>query len=83
MKNNILFITSRTDMGGGPKHLLQLIENINQEKYNVYLACPKDEPFFSKYREIVPDENFYFLKHSVNMLYLTFNVYFILLFSIR
>ncbi|MDE4776823.1 glycosyltransferase [Klebsiella pneumoniae] len=63
MKNNILFITSRTDMGGGPKHLLQLIENINQEKYNVYLACPKDEPFFSKYREIVPDENFYFLKH--------------------
>ncbi len=50
-------------MGGGPKHLLQLIENINQEKYNVYLACPKDEPFFSKYREIVPDENFYFLKH--------------------
>jgi len=63
MKKNILFITSRTDMGGGPKHLLQLIENINQEKYNVYLACPKDEPFFSKYHQIVPNENFYFLKH--------------------
>ena len=43
-------------MGGGPKHLYNLLEHLNQEKYKAYVAAPKDGEFFekfSKYAEVI------------------------------
>ncbi|MBA7847947.1 glycosyltransferase [Klebsiella sp. RHBSTW-00465] len=65
MKKKVLFITSRTDMGGGPKHLLQLIENIDNENFEVYLACPTNKPFYQRYQEKVDSGNFFLLEHRV------------------
>lgn len=48
---NILMITLRTDMGGGPKHILDLISVLKSDKIisgdNYFLASPLDEPFGS------------------------------------
>jgi len=39
----ILFITARTDLGGGPKHLLDLFKSLSQTE--IYLASPIEGPF--------------------------------------
>lgn len=41
---NILYITVRSDFGGGPKHVNQLIEKLC-DKYNIYVAAPINEPY--------------------------------------
>lgn len=40
-------------MGGGPKHLYDLSSNL--KNIDVYIAAPKEEPFYSKYKEIGKD----------------------------
>jgi glycosyltransferase involved in cell wall biosynthesis len=40
-KINILFITVRSDIGGGPIHVSDLIDNLDQDKYNIFLSCPR------------------------------------------
>jgi glycosyltransferase involved in cell wall biosynthesis len=40
----ILFISSRADIGGGPKHLLQLISNL-PPNFTIYTAAPKNYHF--------------------------------------
>jgi glycosyltransferase involved in cell wall biosynthesis len=51
---NILIITARSDLGGGPKHVLQLIQNFAQnERLKIHLASPKQEPFYPKYLKYV------------------------------
>lgn len=54
---NILFITLRSDPGGGPKHLELLVRNISK-KYNIFIASPEDEPFYSKFNEASPNPVF-------------------------
>ena len=44
MHKNILAITSRSDLGGGPKHLFDLISS-NESKYNYFLALPEGSNF--------------------------------------
>jgi glycosyltransferase involved in cell wall biosynthesis len=39
----ILFITARTDLGGGPKHVLDLLKSLNN--VDAFLAAPIEEPF--------------------------------------
>jgi glycosyltransferase involved in cell wall biosynthesis len=39
----ILFITARTDLGGGPKHVLDLLKSL--KGVDAFLAAPLDEPF--------------------------------------
>jgi glycosyltransferase involved in cell wall biosynthesis len=39
-KINILYITVRSDIGGGPIHINELIKYIDRKKYNVFLGCP-------------------------------------------
>ena len=46
---NILFITVRSDYGGGPRHIDQLI-NLLPPSYTIYIACPqKGEPYSIKW----------------------------------
>ncbi|MDO9181454.1 MAG: glycosyltransferase [Bacteriovorax sp.] len=42
---NLLMITVRTDLGGGPKHILDLIKVLKTTKRNFYLASPLTLPF--------------------------------------
>lgn len=46
---NILYITVRSDFGGGPRHVAQLISNLS-EKYKIYLAAPYGEPYGTEWR---------------------------------
>lgn len=39
-KKNILYLTVRSDIGGGPIHLNELIMNSEMEKINIFVACP-------------------------------------------
>ncbi|WP_422858221.1 glycosyltransferase family 4 protein [Flagellimonas sp. S174] len=46
---NILLITSRSDIGGGPVHLNYLINKLDRTKYRIFLACPFQDDFFLKW----------------------------------
>lgn len=37
---NILLVTVRSDIGGGPIHVNELIESIDNKSFNIFLACP-------------------------------------------
>jgi len=49
MRPKILYITVRSDFGGGPRHLNQLIENLDNQ-YQIYVACPKGKPYGTKWQ---------------------------------
>ena len=58
----ILYITLRADFGGGPEHLLGLIKNIS-EKYDIYVAAPKDCPYWERYEDIIGGAKMFELPH--------------------
>lgn len=45
---NILLITVRSDFGGGPRHVHQLIENL-PKAFRIFLACPDGDPYGEKW----------------------------------
>ncbi|ULC59753.1 glycosyltransferase [Flaviramulus sp. BrNp1-15] len=47
---NILYITSRADIGGGPIHLDLLINNINLQYFKVFLVCPKQGELYDEWK---------------------------------
>lgn len=57
----ILMITARADYGGGPEHLYQLLSL--HTDFNLFVAVPKDEPYFKKYQEIVGSNNLFIIPH--------------------
>ncbi len=67
----ILYISSRSDMGGGPKHLLQLLKHFSQSKsqFSIFLASPEDKPFgdqFKKHAQCfikIPHRHFSFMSY--------------------
>ena len=50
MKKKILLISIRSDQGGGPKHMAELLIRLKDE-FQVYTASPKDPPFFRLFKE--------------------------------
>lgn len=58
----VLFLTARADFGGGPEHLLQLLDNQPQD-VECSVACPSDYPYFDRYRLIVGDGNIFEIPH--------------------
>jgi glycosyltransferase involved in cell wall biosynthesis len=60
----ILMITSRADIGGGPKHLLDLIKGLSNSEAEVFLASPTNGELFtklksfSKYHFEIPHRSF-------------------------
>lgn len=47
--SKILFITVRADHGGGPKHL-DLLINYLSDQFEIFIACPDDEPYYTLWR---------------------------------
>ncbi len=47
----ILFISVRSDIGGGPKHLFALAQSLKRKKMFFCIASPLDPPYGDKFRE--------------------------------
>jgi len=45
---NILFISSRADVGGGPLQMFDIISNIDRDKFTPFAALPYEKPFYDK-----------------------------------
>ena len=50
----VLMITSRADVGGGPKYTLDLIKSLF-ESIEIYTATPTDRPFYEQYKALSKD----------------------------
>lgn len=61
-QKKVLYITVRADYGGGPKHLYQLSSSLSSN-FNKYFACPKEFPYFEKYRNLVGSDNIIEVPH--------------------
>jgi len=46
----ILYITSRSDYGGGPEHLYQLARRLSSTD-KIYIACPNEEPYYARFSQ--------------------------------
>lgn len=47
---NLLLITARSDVGGGPRHVRDLIDNLPNQ-FNVAIASPTTEPYYSLFKK--------------------------------
>ena len=45
LSKKILFITGRSDVGGGPQHLFDLAVLLKKKGVVLYIASPSDSPF--------------------------------------
>lgn len=45
---NILFISSRADVGGGPLQMFDIISNIDRDKFAPFAVLPDEEPFYGR-----------------------------------
>lgn len=61
-KIKILLVTSRADHGGGPKHIQLLLKYLAKE-FDFYIACPKDEPYFDIFSNLVGEEKIIQIPH--------------------
>jgi len=52
----ILMISARADYGGGPEHVFRLIEQLIGEDVQIYVACPEEEPYWTRYSNLVRAE---------------------------
>lgn len=57
-KKKIIYITSRSDFGGGPYHIDILIANL-QSSYDLYIAAPLNEPYGYKWLNNLGKEKFF------------------------
>ena len=58
----ILFITLRADHSGGPKHVDLLINNLSSD-IEIFLACPKDKPYYDLWSESKKIKDIFALPH--------------------
>lgn len=45
-------ITARSDHGGGPEHLFQLVKHLSGE-FKIFIAAPRDKPYWERYTALV------------------------------
>lgn len=57
----ILLITSRSDTGGGPRHVLELANYLKSKDEKVFIASPDDTPYGNKF--INEFEGHFFIPH--------------------
>lgn len=48
----VLQMSARADMGGGPRHLFDLLQGLRDSNVVNYVACPLDEPWGPKFRDM-------------------------------
>ncbi len=46
-KVRILFISLRSDYGGGPSHMYDLVTSLSSS-FEKYVACPDQQPYFNR-----------------------------------
>jgi len=51
----VLLITGRADIGGGPEHVLQLVEGL-AGRCQLFVACPQEAPYWQRYTARVGSE---------------------------
>lgn len=44
----VLLITGRADIGGGPEHVLQLVDGL-ADRCQLFVACPQEAPYWDRY----------------------------------
>lgn len=50
MRTRVLLISLRSDVGGGPQHVMDLIDGFrNSSEVDLYIAAPNDAPFGPEY----------------------------------
>ncbi len=65
----ILFISLRADHGGGPAHLWMLLSAVHRQgqpqpgRLAAVVACPREEPYWSRFTELLGDENVHQVPH--------------------
>ena len=58
----ILLLSLRADHGGGPKHVDLLINNLSSDM-EIFLACPKDKPYYNMWSESKKIKDIFILPH--------------------
>ena len=51
----VLLITGRADIGGGPEHVLQLVDGL-AGRCQLFVACPQEAPYWDRYTARVGSE---------------------------
>lgn len=62
MRIKVLQISARADMGGGPRHIENLLNVISNE-IECYVGCPDEEPFHTIFEKIVGNGKLYKILH--------------------
>ena len=52
----VLAISVRADYGGGPEHLYQLAKGLIQRGVGLYVAVPKEKPYWARFAELLGEE---------------------------
>ena len=65
MAKKIMMLSVRSDFGGGPEHMLQLLKELNKSKetFLFYVAAPTGEPYYKEFLKIVGASNFFLLPY--------------------
>lgn len=61
-KKNILQISVRADIGGGPEHLYRIVKGFSS-KINCTVAIPNDKPYYELFCELLGKENVILIPH--------------------
>lgn len=62
MSERILYISARADYGGGPQHILLLIKKL-KDKFDLFVACPSDHPYWDLYNSELGPEKLFQIPH--------------------
>jgi glycosyltransferase involved in cell wall biosynthesis len=63
----LLYISGRSDIGGGPVHMDVLMQGLADPE-NIFLACPREEPFFSRWQTLYSEQHIFVLpRRSFNV----------------
>ncbi len=46
MRKSVIHVTARADYGGAPNYINTMINNMSDD-FDIYLACPTDEPYYN------------------------------------
>jgi glycosyltransferase involved in cell wall biosynthesis len=57
-KKKIIYITVRSDFGGGPYHVDLLISNL-KDSFDIYIAAPLNKPYGIKWKAILGETKFF------------------------
>ncbi len=54
-EKKVLLVSLRADVGGGPKAMFTIAENLSKLGWTIYSALPNEEPYFEKFRSVSKD----------------------------